>query len=142
MADIPEERIYERAPGNGHPPIWILGHIAICGQLGEKFSGGEITNPRWLPLFGPGSSDEVKDKGLYSKAEFLEAIHSSYGRFAEFAPKLSNEALAAPHGVELLNDTPIETVGHLIAHLFSSHLSFHLAQLSAWRRAAGHSALF
>ena len=49
VADIPDERIYERAPGNGHPPIWVLGHLAICGELGEKFSGGDVSHPRWLP---------------------------------------------------------------------------------------------
>lgn len=141
-ADIPEEQVYDRAPGKGHPPIWILGHLAICGELGEKFSGGEVSHPRWLPQFGPGSPDEIEDKGRYSKTEFVEAIHSSYDRFAILASKLPAEMLTDPHGVELLEGTPIATVGDLISHLFSSHFGFHLAQLSAWRRAAGHAALY
>lgn len=142
IVDIPDDQIYERAPGNGHPPVWILGHLAICGELGEKFCGGDVSNPRWLPLFGPGSSDEIEDKGRYSKSEFVDAIHSSYDRFATMAAKMPAETLANPHGIELLSGTPIATVGDLISHLFSSHFGFHLAQLSAWRRAAGHTALY
>lgn len=142
VADIPADRIYDQAPGNGHPPVWVLGHLAICGELGEKFSGGEISHPDWLPQFGPGSSNEIEDKGLYSKDELVAAIHSSYSRFADLATQLPEESTAGLHGIELLDGTPIKSVGDLIAHLFSSHFSFHLAQLSAWRRAEGHKALF
>lgn len=142
VADIPDDKIYDRAPGNGHPPIWVLGHLAICGELGEKFSGGGISHPRWLPLFGPGSTDALEDEGRYSKGEFIESIQSSYARFAELAAGLDEETTSQPHGIELLNGTLIQTVGDLIAHLLTSHFGFHLAQLSAWRRAAGYAALF
>lgn len=142
VADIPEDRIYDRAPGNGHPPVWVLGHLAICGELGEKFSGGNVSHLSWLPVFGPGSSDDLEDKGLYSKSELVEAIHTSYKKFADLAKGLPSGILDVPHGVELLEGSAIKTVGDLVAHLLSSHFGFHLAQLSAWRRAEGHKALF
>lgn len=142
VADIPEDRIFDRAPGNGHPPVWVLGHLAICGELGEKFSGGDMSHPNWLSLFGPGSTDEVDTSDNYSKSELVTAIHSSYSRFADLAKSLSAESIDVPHGIELLDGSAVKTVGDLVAHLFSSHFGFHLAQLSAWRRAEGHKALF
>jgi len=42
-----------------------------------------------------------------------------------------------PHSVQILKETPIRTNGDLLAHLMSTHQSFHLAQLSACRRKAG-----
>lgn len=141
VADIPEERIFERAPGGGHPPAWILGHLAVCGELGEKLCGGDLKHPRWLVQFGPGSSDDITD-GDFSVAEFSQHISESYDRFIDLARHADPETLARPHGVELLNGSPVETVHDLVAHLLSTHFSFHLAQLSSWRRAAGHSHLF
>ena len=141
VADIPEDRIFERAPGGGHPPVWILGHLAICGELGEKLCGGDLTHPRWLVLFGPGSSDDITS-GEYSVAEFAAAITDTYERFISLAVQADADHLQLPHGVELLDGSPVATIGDLVAHLLSTHFSFHLAQLSAWRRAAGHPHLF
>ena len=52
------------------------------------------------------------------------------------------EALAAPNEIELLEGSPLVTRGDLLSHLLTTHFSFHVAQLSAWRRAAGHAHLF
>lgn len=141
VADVPQERIFERAPGGGHPPVWILGHLAVCGELGEKLCGGDLTHPRWLVLFGPGSSDEITS-GDYSVEELATAITDTYERFIALAVQADADHLAQPHGVELLEGSPVATIGDLVAHLLSTHFSFHLAQLSGWRRAAGHSHLF
>lgn len=142
IADIPADRIYEAAPGNGHPPVWVLGHLAICAELGQKYCGGTIKHPEWLKAFGPGSSDQIEDTGDYSKEEFSTVIIEGYPAFARMACEADESTLAGPHGVPLLEGTPIQTAGDLVAHLLTSHLSFHLAQLSGWRRAAGHGPLF
>ena len=142
VADIPADRLNERAPGNGHPPVWVLGHLAICAELGQKLCGGTIEHMAWLPAFGPGSSDEITDEGRYSKDEFMSVITNGYPKLAELAANASADVLDQPHGVELLNGSALVTVGDVLSHLLSSHFAFHIAQLSAWRRAAGHSALF
>jgi len=142
IADIPADRIYEPAPGNGHPPVWVLGHLAICAELGQKYCGGTITHPEWLKAFGPGSSDQIEDTGDYSKEEFSTVITEGYPAFAQMAREADEASLAGPHAVPLLEGTPIQTAGDLVAHLLTSHLAFHLAQLSGWRRAAGHGPLF
>ena len=33
--DISDEALFVRAPGHGHPPVWILGHLAILKSLFE-----------------------------------------------------------------------------------------------------------
>ena len=142
IPDIPADRIYEPAPGNGHPPVWVMGHLAICAEIGQKYCGGSVAHPAWLKLFGPGSSNKVEDTGELSKDELVTAILESYSTFAEMARNADKSTLAGPHGVPLLEGTPVETAGDLVAHLLTSHLSFHLAQLSGWRRAAGHGPLF
>ncbi len=142
VADIPADRIYEAAPGNGHPPVWVMGHLAICAELGQKYCGGAIAHPEWLKTFGPGSTDQIEDTGDYSKEQFSAVITEGYPALAQMAREADESALSGPHGVPLLEGTPIQTAGDLVAHLLTSHLSFHLAQLSGWRRAAGHGPLF
>ncbi|MFY9252528.1 MAG: DinB family protein [Fuerstiella sp.] len=142
VADLPSDRIFERAPGNGHPPVWVLGHLAICGELGQSFLDGSVTHPNWLATFGPGSSDDIAPTDQFSKDEFLASIHSGYQSLQEMARSADERAMQRPHGVALLDGTKVETAGDLVSHLLTSHFAFHLAQLSAWRRAAGHGPLF
>jgi hypothetical protein len=42
----------------------------------------------------------------------------------------------------LFDNTPIETFGHCVTLMLTSHFGFHLAQLSSCRRTAGHPPLF
>jgi len=142
MADIPEDRVNERPAGDGHPPLWILGHLAICSELGTQLLGGELQHKNWAIAFGPQSSDEVRNPEKYSASEFVSAITNGYPKLCEAAAQASNDHLSEPHGLELLANTPIQTRGQLVAHLLTTHFSFHLAQLSSWRRAAGHKFLF
>jgi len=142
VADIPEDRLNERAPGNGHPPVWVLGHLVVVAEMGLQIFGQRPEHLHWFKIFGPGSSDDVPDAESYKKAELLDCIVSSYPRLCEAARNADPERLGQPHGVALLEGTPIATFGQLTSHILTSHLSFHLAQLSAWRRAAGFTHLF
>ena len=140
--DVNSENLISRMADGGHTPLWILGHLAICGELGVKLLGGELTNPQWLVRFGPGSMDEFSSSDLYEKEQFLNCIKSSYPQMIDMANNAEAEVLNAPHGVELLDGTPVKTIGHLISHLLTTHFAFHTAQLSGWRRAIGHAHLF
>ncbi|MCO6044921.1 DinB family protein [Aeoliella sp. ICT_H6.2] len=137
VADIPNDRIAERGAGGGHPPVWILGHLAIVGEMGQMLLGGALEHPEWFPIFGPGSSDEVQGADRFSKNELIQVIHTAYPKVCELAAATPPERLEQPHGFELLNDTAISTVGDLTTHGLTAHFAFHLAQLSAWRRADG-----
>ncbi len=142
MKDIPAERINERAPGNGHPPLWILGHLAICAEFGEALLGKEMEHPEWVAVFGPGSSDEVQNPESYSLKEIMDVIDQGYPRLMDLLDETSADALNANHEVELLKGSELVSVGDLQTHLLTSHIAFHAAQLSGWRRAAGFGPLF
>ena len=140
--DLPESQLFQPGAGHGHPPVWILGHLAICGELGQKLLGGKITHPRWLVMFGPGSSDRVAEDASFTRASLVRANTDAYAQFRTMAAQADAQKLQAPHGAEILKGTGIDTVGQLITHLLSSHFAAHLAQLSSCRRAEGHKALF
>lgn len=139
--DIPSDRIYEPGPGNGHPPVWVLGHLALCAEFGQNHCGGSLTHPEWMSAFGPGSSDQMEDTGQFHRDELVAGIIDGYPRFAELAQQTDEESMSRPHGVPQLDNTPLNTVGELVSHLLTSHFAFHMAQLSGWRRAAGHPPL-
>ena len=142
MADIPESRIAERPPGNGHPPLWVLGHLAICAELGLNFCGQEMNHPEWMPVFGPGSSDEIQSPENYSKELFMKEIPEGYAKLGQATESVDKADFDSPHQVALLDNSSIKTKGELIGHLITSHVAFHMAQLSCWRGAAGHGPIF
>ena len=142
VADVPAETAHQRAWETGHPALWILGHLALCVDVSDMVLGGEIAHPEWMEVFGPGSSDQLAVPESYSKDEFVEYIVSGYSRVCKAAANANPEEMSQPHGIELLEKTEIQTRADFLAHLLTTHLSFHLAQLSACRRALGQGPLF
>lgn len=140
--DVTDENLVSRPDGKGHTPLWILGHLAICGEMGLKMLGESIEHRQWLPLFAPGTPDNFDSADGHSRNELLAAIESSYPKMCELAHSADQATLDQPHGVDLLAGTPVATVGDLVAHLATTHLAFHCAQLSSWRQASGHRHLF
>lgn len=140
--DIPEERLFVPGLGHGHPPVWILGHLAITAELGLRLLGGTIAHIRWLKLFGPSSSDHVSDDGSLTKRQLIDSVVTSYRQLREMALAADPLVMAEPHGAEILKGSPIQTKGQLVLHLLTSHFALHASQLSSCRRAEGHPALF
>lgn len=141
-ADLPADQHYASAAGHGHSPAWVLGHLAIVGEMGCMLLGGDATHREWIPVFGPGSSGKVEPDDAYTQESFLAAINTAYPKMHTLAAAADEELLARPHGVELLEDTPVKTVSQIATLILTNHFAFHLSQLSSCRRAAGHAALF
>ncbi len=141
-AEVTNDNLASRLVDSGHSPLWILGHLAICAELGIKMLGGNIDHREWLPLFAPGTKDEFTSSQGHSRDELIACIKSSYPRLSELANEADQTMLNQPHGVDLLKPTVLKTVGDVVAHLMTTHLAFHIAQLSAWRRANGQGPLF
>lgn len=140
--DISDRSLFQLVAGHGHPPLWILGHLAIAGESGQRMLGGKITHREWLRLFGPGSSDRISEDASLTKSVMVAAVISAYEALRTMAASVDAESLSHPHGVALFDGTPIKTVGHLVSVLLTNHFAFHLAQLSSCRRSEGHAALF
>ncbi|MCC7086133.1 MAG: DinB family protein [Pirellulales bacterium] len=142
LSDVRDEAWFEPSPGHGHPPVWILGHLAICGELGQMLLGGKVVHENWLPLFGPGSSDRVAADISFAKSPLHAATTDAYADLRKIAAAADAERLNRPHGLELFADTSIRTIGHVTSMLLTNHFAFHLSQLSSCRRTAGHRAIF
>ena len=137
--DLGDASLFDRTPGHGHPPAWILGHLAICAELGQRHQGGSITHPDWVARFGTGSSDVITPEPTLTVTVLSGAIIEEYRKLQSLALSQSDDFLLRDHGVAGLAGTPIETVADAIATLFTNHFGFHLSQLSACRRTAGHT---
>ena len=142
VADLHEESLYTRGAGHGHPPVWILGHLAIVGEMGQTFLGGSLTHPTWAPLFGPGSSGEVQPDESLTRETLITSLNQAYETLQSLAAEAKPEDVAGPHGIELFDGSPIQTVSHAIALLLTNHFAFHLAQLSSCRRDRGLGHIF
>jgi hypothetical protein len=142
IPNIDEATLFQPALGHGHSPVWILGHLAVTGDMGRMLFGKRPANIPWMRSFGPGSQDPVAPDPSLNKDALCQAIRSAYGEFRQLASQADPEAMAKPTTFELFQGTPIQTLEHVVAHLLTSHFGFHLAQLSSCRRAAGHAALF
>lgn len=142
VADIDDAQLAEQPYPGANPPGWILGHLAICTDFAVQLLGGRIACPKeWHRMFSPGTTPP-QDRAAYpSKAELVEAYERGHERVIEAVGGASEEALNAPHSVEILRGTPLETVRDVIAHLMTTHEATHLGQLSAWRRQLGFGAI-
>ena len=142
LKDIPEDELFHPVPGHGHPPIWILGHLAIVAELGQLKLNGKLTHPDWVSLFGMGSSDIISPDEMLTKENMKVSVVGGYARLREMAATADQSLLNNPHGIEIFHETSIETIGHCVSLILTSHFGFHLAQLSSCRRAAGYGPLF
>jgi hypothetical protein len=138
VADIEESDLTSVAFEGANPPAWILGHLAVCTDYAARLLGLERACPRqWHSQFAPGTKPAEMQPPLPSKAELMAAIENGHRRVSEAAGGASAEEMNKPHAVELLKPTNLKTNGDVLAHLMTTHVAFHLAQLSACRRKAG-----
>jgi len=136
-AELSEEQMrHVPAPGM-NPPIWILGHITIAMDYALKMAGRGFLCPKeWHVDFGPGSKPLQNIPGLPTKAQLLGTLEKTRDALLESVPSISAEQMAQPSFLEQFRPL-IDTQGHLLAHLLTTHPAIHLGQLSAWRRLVG-----
>lgn len=141
MADLTEESLFQPGAGHGHPPAWLLAHLAISAELGQKLLGGELPHPEWS-VYGRGSSDKLDASSGLTLEILMPATKSSYDGLCQRFLQATPERILAPHGNPRFEGTPMKTVGDLATLLLTNHFSFHLAQLSSCRRERGFPPLF
>ncbi len=141
-ADLDEESLSTPPFEGANPPVWILGHLALGTDYAAMLLGlNRACSKAWHKQFGPGTNPAALEGPLPTKSELVAAIENGCRRVAEAAPGASTERMNQPHAVELLKQTVLKTNGDVLAHLMTTHQSFHLAQLSACRRKSGKGPL-
>jgi len=141
--DLTEEQL-DLVPIDGfHSARWLLCHVATTGDFGLRLLGLPTKSPRtWQVAYAPGSSGVTHPEIRPSKDELLRKIAEIYEQLVEGLGAASQDLLAEPHGLALLQRTAIQTKGQLISHLMTTHFAVHLGQLSAMRRQMGLPHLF
>lgn len=137
VQDIPEDKLaIQPAPGMNHP-AWVLGHLAIVGDSALLMLGQRGHCPRdWRPLFGMGSKP-VTDRAVYPSCEELMAkVETNYRALITAVQAAPAELIDAPHKAPFFKEE-LPTVGDLLGHIMTTHLTMHAGQISAWRRTQG-----
>jgi len=135
----PAQFVVQPAPGRiiNHP-AWILCHLNVYSPVMTRLLKGErFDDPLGHP-FGRGSKVTTDLRDYPEPASIVEAFVTTH-----------NEALAALDSARASvfeKTNPLArwvstnpTVGEQLVNLMIKHESFHLGQLSAWRRAMGMS---
>lgn len=142
--DIAEDELTHQPSAGVNPPAWLLGHLAISTDYALNLLGKEKRcPPEWHAEFGPGSQPLSQAHPYPTKAELLAAIDDGYAAVIAALPDADPAALAKPNPLpmEFLQKT-LPTTGDLLAHLLTTHASFHIGHLSNWRRQMGRPPLF
>ncbi|MEN0110065.1 MAG: DinB family protein [Planctomycetota bacterium] len=140
VADIAAERFAEQPIAGMNPPAWVLGHLAYALDRHATFAGGEQKLADWQQRFGKGSTLLPGAEDYPSKEALLAAWDGAIDRMIAAVESASDETLASANTGPLPNAFP--TVGDFLAFSMTAHTAGHLGQLSAWRRAIGHAAMY
>ena len=123
---------------NGKTPRWILGHLRLVADMPRAMVGlTSQLDDAWSASFGPGSETDAPSAPSFSVEQVVADSVAAYDELANAAQQADPSVMSQPHGLGLLDGTPIVTCGDLVSHLLSTHFAFHLAQLSACRQAKG-----
>lgn len=148
MQDVGEDQLAHQPPAagegpGGNPPGWIVGHLALVNDLmTAKLGGAPVGLPEsWAAEFGPGSSPEPIADGYPPKTELLAKLTETADAFVAQVEQTDLTQLTDPNPIEPLRKG-LPTAGDLLAHVLSTHISFHTGQLSNWRRQMGFPPLF
>jgi hypothetical protein len=138
VTDIDEAAMGTSVFPGANPPVWILGHLAVASDAALRIMGKPpACSPEWHAQFAPGTNPANVKQPYPSKNELVDAVGRGYRRVTEAAETVSAETLNQPHEISILKATNLSTNGDVIAHLMSTHMALHVAQLSACRRHAG-----
>ena len=140
--DLQDDDLTTLKESTGKTPQWILGHLRIASELGSKMLGAEPgCGDEWFAAFGPGSQPGDANAPTFTVADVLLDLEKGYSRLLELTKNASTELLDEKHGFAPL-EPAISTKRDFMSHLLTTHITYHLAQLSACRQAKRHSPVF
>jgi hypothetical protein len=137
VADLSDRQMTFQPEGVPNHPAWTIGHLVFIAQAIGGVAGLESwLNAEWVRLFGPGSTP-ISDAGAYpSKETLLAALNDAEERLADAIRDLDEAALDRPFPDPAYKDI-FPTVRHAFTQVLIGHTSFHVGQISVWRRAVG-----
>ena len=138
VVDFEESDLDRQLNPGMNPPRWILGHLAINTDYGLRAFGRRFQCPiDWHRSYARGTNPDSHPEQIPTKVVLINRISEGFSELRNLCPTADPQAMSQPHAVPFLKETPIQTVGEILSHLMTTHLSFHMGQLSFWRRATG-----
>jgi len=136
-----DKTTHQPYPGANHP-VWIVGHIADSMGFGAQLAGVDYKAPDgYGALFGMNSSPEDAAAKYPDLAAVLAELDRAVGIIGPALEAVTDEQLAAEMPDEGFRKM-MPTVGDGLTFLVNGHITTHVGQLSAWRRACGMPPLF
>lgn len=136
-SDIDPDKFADRCGTTINHPAFVLGHCAYYLGVSVTMLGGSIEfDPDEEQLFKNGA-ECLDDPSVYpSKEESIARFVERCNFVAGFLDTCDDSAFARPN-----EEGPFvgefTTMGQVVAFMILGHTSFHLGQISGWRRAAG-----
>lgn len=141
-ADLEDSDLTTLSESTGKTPQWILGHLRIASEFGSKILGAEPgCGDDWFAAYGPGSQPGDSNAPEFTIASVLADIEQGYLRLLELSKNASKELLDTEHEFAPLKPA-ISNNRDFMSHLLTTHITYHLAQLSACRQGKGLTAVF
>jgi hypothetical protein len=138
-------RIGETLIETNHP-AFVYGHLSLYPGRALKFLGvgGFEAGPpeHWESLFNPGTPchDDPEGRIYPPMGEITGAYFRAYDTAFDLVAALPDSAFL-PVTPEERFRALFPTVGAAVASMLGQHVSFHMGQLSAWRRCMGLGAV-
>jgi len=118
---------------------WLLGHLATTGDFARRLCGGKaICSPDWRDTFKPGTQPSTNPADYPPMSELSAAIRNVYSDLGTRVLDVDPAVLAASNPYEAARGR-FPTTGDFVAYLASSHLAYHVGQLTTWCAVAGLS---
>lgn len=136
-ADVDPEQFADRCGTSINHPAFVLGHCTYYLGVAANLLGGSIDfAPDEERLYAM-EVECVDTPGTYpSKDDVLAHYTARCNEVAAFLESCSDEAFEEPN-TEGPFAGRFDTKGQVAAFMVLSHTSFHLGQISGWRRAVG-----
>jgi hypothetical protein len=137
VADVAAAEMVAQPKGIMNHPAWTIGHLTHSCQM----LGGAIGLPPWLPnewptRFATGTAP-VADASIYEpKERALAILRDARSRLTSAVERLDDVRLDQPFPDEAYRDV-FPTIRHALTQVLVGHTSFHVGQVSVWRRAMG-----
>ncbi|MFT5423803.1 MAG: hypothetical protein ACI89L_001592 [Phycisphaerales bacterium] len=145
--DIPADKFARFITNGGQPivanhPAYAIGHLAIYPAKIAGFLGADTSKfaqmEKWTPVLEQDiECHDDADGSIYpSKDAIMDAYVSGYAGIVEIVASTDESVFAQENPFEKARDR-FPTVGVMTNFMLTSHIMFHLGQVSTWRRCNG-----
>lgn len=123
-------------------PAWICGHLSLYPALALRFlklDDAQAAVPdTYSALFAPGTEcvDDADGTRYPLMSDLVERFRNSYDTALDLVEQVDDSALDLPVEESPYRDF-MSNAGQAAMVLLGGHVSFHLGQISTWRRCMG-----